>query len=237
MKLKAIIVEDEFNAREELEYLLLETNKVEIAAKCANALEGIKAVNKFHPDVLFLDIHLPAIDGFEMLSMIEESVLPRIVFVTAFDQFAIKAFENNATDYLLKPIGKDRLLQAIEKIEKSIFSNIKQKIDIPLMKRIPSYGTHKIKLVNVDEIEFLHSNEAGVYFIYDGKKCYTDLTLATIETKTKLFRCHKQYLINLDKIDEIIFDDNSRGKVRTYNQFLIPVSRHYLKNLKEKLGL
>ena len=109
MKLKAIIIEDEINARRELEYLLEETGKVQVLQKCANAMDGIKAINNLHPDVIFLDIQLPEISGFEMLSMIENTKLPRVVFVTAYDEFAIEAFENDAIDYLLKPVEKERL--------------------------------------------------------------------------------------------------------------------------------
>ena len=93
MKLKAIIIEDELNARRELEYLLEETGKVEVIQNCANAWMVLKAINNLHPDVIFLDIQLPEISGFEMLSMIENTKLPRVVFVTAYDEFAIEALK------------------------------------------------------------------------------------------------------------------------------------------------
>ncbi len=237
MKLKAVIVEDEIHARDELEFLLKETGRVEVLEKCTNALEGIRAVNKHRPEVLFLDINLPAIDGFEMLSMIEESLIPHVVFVTAFDEYAIKAFEKNAADYLLKPIEKERLLQALEKVEKLAVNSDKQKLEIPLMRRIPSYGAHKIKLVDIDDIEFVQTDATGVYFVCEEKKYFTDLTLKVIEEKTKLFRCHKQYLINPDKIDEIIFEGNSSAKIKTRGNYYVPVSRHYLKTLKEILSI
>lgn len=86
MKLNAIIIEDEFNAREEMEILLEGTREITVLQKCANALDGIKAINKHHPDVIFLDIQLPVINGFEMLAMIEASIMPRVVFVTAYDE-------------------------------------------------------------------------------------------------------------------------------------------------------
>ncbi len=236
MKIRTIIIEDEFNAREEMEFLLNETNEVEVLQKCANALEGIKAINALHPDVIFLDIQLPVINGFEMLSMVEKSVMPRVVFVTAYDEYAIKAFEADAIDYLLKPVEKDRLQKTILKIKNEIDNNKTQNLEIPLLRRIPSVGNHKIKLIDVDMIDFVHSNETGIFFLCGDKKCFTDLTLKALEERTTLFRCHKQYLINLDKIDEIIFEDNSVGKIKTKSNHIIPVSRHYLKELKEKLG-
>lgn len=237
MKLKAIIIEDEINVRDEIEFLLLETGEIEILQKCANALEGIKAINNLRPDVLFLDIELPVINGFEMLSMIDESVLPRIVFVTAYDDYAIKAFENDAVDYLLKPVEKSRLNKTIEKLKQSIQNHNTPNIKIPDLKRIPSIGTNKVKLINLDQIEYVHSNETGVFFFCGERKCFTELTLKVLENKTKLFRCHKQYLINLDKIDEILFEENSSGKIKTISQHFVPISRHYLKELKDQLGI
>ena len=237
MKIKAIIIEDEINARRELEYLLDETNKVEVLQKCANALDGIKAINNLHPDVIFLDIQLPEISGFEMLSMIENTRLPRVVFVTAYDEFAIEAFENDAIDYLLKPVEKERLYKTIEKLNKLIVGKTPQKLNIAPLKRIPSAGANKVKMVDVDTIQYVHSDETGVFFIDCDKKHFTELTLKVLEEKTNLFRCHKQYLVNLDKIDEVLFEENSAAKIQTSCKHLIPVSRHYLKELKEHLGI
>ncbi len=237
MKLKSVIIEDEFNARSEIEFLLEKTGEVEVVDKCANAIEGIKAINTLHPDVIFLDIQLPGINGIEMLSMIEESIMPRVVFVTAYDEYAIKAFENDAIDYLLKPVEITRLNKTIDKLKNSIRQNHPQKLNIPPLNKIPSIGNNKVKLVNIDTIEYVHSDETGVFFFCDEKKFFTELTLKILESKTKLLRCHKQYLINPDKIDEILFEENSAGKIKTVSQHFIPISRHYLKELKEKLGI
>jgi len=237
MKLKVVIIDDEYNAREEIEYLLLNTGDVEVIEKCKNAIEGIKAINDLHPDVIFLDIQLPAINGFEMLSMIEESIMPRVVCVTAYDEYAIKAFENDAIDYLLKPVDSVRLDRTMAKLKSSIQHKDPQKLTVPPLKRIPSIGSNKIKLVDLDQIEYVHSNEVGVFFFCGEKKCFTNITLKVLESRTNLIRCHKQYLINPDKIDEIIFEENSTGKIKTKSQQIIPVSRHYFKELKEELGI
>lgn len=237
MKLKAIIIDDEYNAREEVEYLLKNTGDVEVIKKCQNAIEGIKAINDLHPDVIFLDIQLPLLNGFEMLSMIEESIMPRVVCVTAYDEYAIKAFENNAIDYLLKPVEDTRLKRTMDKLKNSIKQNDRQNLNIPPLKRIPSVGSNKVKLIDIDIIEYVHSNELGVFFFCGERKCFTNITLKVLESRTKFLRCHKQYLINPDKIDEIIFEENSAGKIKTRSQQIIPVSRHYFKELKEDLGI
>lgn len=237
MNLTAVIIDDEFNAREEMEYLLNQTGSVNILKKCSNAIEGIRAINSMHPNVIFLDIQLPAINGFEMLSMVEESLMPRVVFVTAYDEYAIEAFENDAVDYLLKPIEKNRLERTIEKLKNSIQKNTAQKLNLPQLTRIPSAGANKVKLIDVNCIEYVHSDETGVFMVCADKKYFTEIALKVFEDRTKLFRCHKQYLINPDKIDEIIFEENSAGRIKTRSQHTIPVSRHYFKDLKEELGI
>jgi two-component system LytT family response regulator len=236
--IKAIIVEDELNAREELEFLLNQIGGVEVVKKCANALEGIKAVNTLKPDLMFLDIQLPVIDGFEMLSMIEESLIPQVVFVTAYDEFAVKAFEKDALDYILKPVELQRLKKTVEKVTKAIEANSKPEIEIPALKKIPVYGNRRIKLVEIDSVELVRSDQTGVYLhCAEGKKCYSELTLKALETRTNFFRCHKQFLVNLSKITELILEENSSGKVKTTSGYTVPVSRRFLKLLKEKLGI
>ncbi len=237
MNLNALIIDDEFNAREEMEYLLNQVGSVNVIKKCSDALDGVRSINSLHPDVVFLDVQLPSINGFDMLSMVEESVLPRVVFVTAYDKYAIEAFENDAVDYLLKPVDRDRLKKTVEKLLNAVQQNTIQKLNLPPLTKIPSAGTNKVKLIDVECIEFVHSDETGVFVVCSDKKYFTEITLKVLENRTKLFRCHKQYLINPDKIDEILFDDNSAGKIKTISQHIIPISRHYLKELKEKLGI
>ena len=112
--LTALIVDDETPSREELKALLASAPDVEIVGECANAIEGLAAVHRLRPDVVFLDIQMPRVSGLEMVGMIEASALPHIVFVTAYDEHALKAFEEHATDYLLKPIDPQRLERTLD---------------------------------------------------------------------------------------------------------------------------
>jgi two-component system LytT family response regulator len=114
-KIKAIIIEDEVPARDLLKFFLKDFEKLEVVAECSDGFEGVKAIAKHQPDMIFLDIQMPRINGFEMLELLDKENVPLVIFTTAYDQFALKAFEHNAVDYILKPIGKDRLLKAIEK--------------------------------------------------------------------------------------------------------------------------
>ena len=113
-KLRTIIVEDEELARNLLKSFLEEVENVEIIAECENGFEGVKMINELEPDLVFLDIQMPKITGFEMLELLEYK--PQIIFATAYDKYALKAFEFNAADYLLKPYSKERLFEAVDKV-------------------------------------------------------------------------------------------------------------------------
>ena len=117
-KLRTIIVEDEELARHLMKSFLAGNEKIEIIAECENGFEGVKMINELKPDLVFLDIQMPKITGFEMIELLDHK--PQIVFATAYDQFAIKAFEHNAVDYLLKPYSKERLLEAVAKVSDRI---------------------------------------------------------------------------------------------------------------------
>ena len=116
--MRAVLVDDELPAREELEALLVETGEFTVVGTCGNAIQAIRTIRNTRPDVLFLDIQMPKLDGLKMLSMIDEEIMPCVVFVTAFDDYAIQAFEKNAIDYLLKPVQPERLARAIVRLKR-----------------------------------------------------------------------------------------------------------------------
>jgi two-component system, LytTR family, response regulator len=233
--MRALIVDDEIYAREEIEAMLNETGEFIVAGKCANAPEAIQAINKEKPDVLFLDVQMPVINGFELLGMIDEKVMPSVVFVTAYDEYALKAFDENALDYLLKPVEKERLLKTVEKLKKRFSEGVKPVFTGADIKKIPCIHSSRIKLLNASEVEYVRSGETGVYVISQNGEFYTDLTLQVLENKTGLVRCHKQFLINIDLVDEIILRENGAADVKTKSGRLVPVSRRYFKILREKL--
>ena len=163
--MRALIVDDEIHAREELEALLQETGEFTVAGKCANALEALQAIKKEKPDVLFLDIQMPVINGFELLSMIDEELMPMVVFVTAYDEYALKAFEENALDYLLKPVEKERLAKTVEKLKKRFAEGRNRSLRVPISRRYPASMSSKIKLIDMAEVEYVRSGEAGVHVV------------------------------------------------------------------------
>jgi len=231
--IRVMIVDDELHAREELATLLTETSEVEIIASCANALEAIKQINKERPQVLFLDIQMPVLDGFELLSMIDEEIMPQVVFVTAYDQYALKAFEEKTLDYLLKPIDPERLKKTMSKIETSLHSGITPQYQAPELSRIPCVSGHKIKLIDPQHVEHVHSDVSGVHVVTADGNYFTELTLKVLEKQLGLLRCHKQYLVNLEQIVEINTLENGLAEIKTRSGQQLPVSRRYLRSLKD----
>ena len=230
--MRALIVDDELHAREELASLLEETGAFAVAGKCGNAVEAIQALRKERPDVLFLDIQMPAISGFELLSMVDDADLPAVVFVTAHDEFAIRAFEASALDYLLKPVAKERLARTVERLRRGPASAGRTGFPCTPIRRIPCLAGRSIKLVDVAEVDLVRSSEAGVYVVLAKGELYTDLTLKVLEERAGLVRCHKQFLVNLDNVDEIDLEEG-QAVVRTRSGKEVPVSRRFLPKLRD----
>ncbi|WP_313574474.1 two-component system response regulator BtsR [Pseudescherichia sp.] len=238
--LKVLIVDDEPLARENLRVLLEDESEIEIVGECANAIEALGAVHKLRPDVLFLDIQMPRISGLEMVGMLDPDQRPYVVFLTAFDEYAVKAFEEHAFDYLLKPIEAARLEKTLQRLR-----HARGVQDISLLpenqqalKFIPCTGHSRIWLLQMDDVAFVSSRMSGVYVTsHEGKEGFTELTLRTLEQRTPLMRCHRQYLVNMAHLQEIRFEDNGQAELLLRDGHTVPVSRRYLKNLKEALGL
>lgn len=235
--MRALIVDDEVHARDELEALLEEVGELQVVGKCANALEALQAIKREKPGVIFLDIQMPVIGGFELLSMMDEETMPRVVFVTAYDEYALKAFEENALDYLLKPVEKPRLAKTIQRLRKTTASADRPSLPLVEIKRIPCMSVNRIKLVPALEVEYARSDIAGVYIVTAQGELYTDLTLKVLEKRAAFVRCHKQFLVNMDQVDEIVLSENSAAMITTRSGRAVPVSRRYLRKMKEILGL
>lgn len=233
--MRTLIVDDEMHVREELETLLSETGEYLVLGTCSNAIQALRAVKAMRPEVMFLDIHMPKVDGFQFLGMLDPEQMPLVVFVTAYDEYALKAFEESALDYLLKPVQADRLARTTEKLKRFLREGSRPAYSSPSLERIPCISGHGIKLVDVAEVEFVRSSESGVHLVTDKGEFLTELTLTVLETKVPhLARCHKQVLVNLRQIDEILRQD-ATSLIRTRSGKVVPVSRRFLSSLKERL--
>ncbi len=235
--MRALVVDDELHARKALEALLARTGEFTIVGRCANAIEALQAVRSQRPDVLFLDIQMPKVSGLQLLSMIDEEIMPKVVFVTAYDQYAIQAFEKNALDYLLKPVQKDRLANTVEKLRRWEQAGQRPVYQGPAIERIPCSGSSSIRLVDLSEVEYVQCGIAGVYVVTPRGEFFTELTMQVLESKTDLARCHRQYLVNVRQIDEIRRPEPRVALLRMRSGKQVPVSRRYFVKLKERLGI
>ena len=238
--LRVLIVDDEPLARENLRVLLQEQPDIEIVGECANAIEAIGAVHKLRPDVLFLDIQMPRISGLEMVGMLDPDHRPYIVFLTAFDEYAVKAFEEHAFDYLLKPIEEKRLDKTLTRLrqERTVQDVTLLADNQQPLKFIPCTGHSRIYLLQMDDVAFVSSRLSGVFVTSaEGNEGFTELTLRTLESRTPLIRCHRQYLVNMAHLKEIRLEDNGQAELVLRAGQTVPVSRRYLKSLKEAIGL
>ena len=175
MHAEILIVDDEPLARENLRILLETQRDIEIVGECGNAVEAIGAVHKLRPDVLFLDIQMPRISGLEMVGMLDPEHRPYIVFLTAFDEYAVKAFEEHAFDYLLKPIEAARLEKTLARLRQernlqdvSLLDDAQQ-----TLKYIPCTGHSRIWLLQMEDVAFVSSRMSGIYVTdREGKGLY-----------------------------------------------------------------
>lgn len=236
--LSALIIDDEAPSRAELRALLALEPDVEVLGECANAIEGLAAIHRLRPQVVFLDIQMPRLSGLEMASLIDPAAMPHIVFVTAHDEHALKAFEEHATDYLLKPIDPQRLAKTLNWLR----SGTRPASALPpalavtgMLRQIPCIGRSKIFLLNLAEVEYVHTDLAGVQAVSAERQGMTELTLKTLQERTPLLRCHRQYLVNTDQIAEIELLDNGAAEILTRSGKRVPVSRRYLREMKDRL--
>lgn len=237
--MKVLIVDDETLARDELKSVLASQTDIEIIGECANAIEGIAAINRLSPTVMFLDIQMPQVSGLEMVGMIDPEKMPQIVFLTAYEEYAVRAFEENAFDYLLKPIQEERLQKTLDRLRKAKAVEQSKMLEIvPPLRHIPCTGLNRIRLMKIEDVEAIFSKPGGIYVIgNDGVEHFTELTLRTLEERTRLIRCHRQYMINPEHIQDIALAENGAANILTLGGRSIPVSRRFLGSLKEQLGI
>ncbi|SUI64032.1 two-component system response regulator BtsR [Shewanella morhuae] len=230
-----LIVDDELFAREELADLLGQEPDMHIIGQCTNAIEALHMISKEKPQLVFLDIQMPRISGMELIAMLDPDTMPKIVFVTAYDEFAVKAFDNHAFDYLLKPIDAQRFSKTLTRVRKNFAPQLMDAITPKNLEHIPCYSGNKLKVIAIQDVEYVFSDLSGIHVASTKGKVHTQLTLKIFEEKTPLVRCHRQYLISPKAIAEIELLDTG-AQVTTHMGDKVPVSRRYLKSLKQLFG-
>ncbi len=235
--IRVLIIDDEQHAREELEHLVRETGVFEILGSCTNAIDALRRIRTEKPELLFLDIEMPALNGFELLAMIEDELMPHVVFVTAYNEHALKAFEEKTLDYLLKPVSPERLLKTVNKVRETIRRGDRPCYQVESLRHIPCQFANRVKLIPPSAVEYIFSDVAGIHVVTREGQFFTELTLKVLEERTPLLRCQRQYLVNPESIDEIKLFDNGLAEIKTLIGNTLPVSRRYLRQLKVYLQL
>jgi two-component system LytT family response regulator len=242
---KVIIIDDEPLAREVVKEYLEAFGELQVVAECNDGFEAVKAISAHQPDLIFLDIQMPKISGFEMLELLEEP--PAVIFATAFDEFAIKAFEANAVDYLLKPFSEDRFAAAVRKYldqrgeARSRIPALMESIqkDAPLQRIVIRDGT-KIKIVPLHEVIMLEAADDYVKIhtktgVYLKKK-----TMASFEQnlpETQFVRVHRSYIVNISEITRIDPMEKENHVALLKSGARVPVSKSGYQKLKSCLDL
>ena len=243
-KTKAIIIDDEKLARDLIKKFIQHFDSIEVVAECADGFEGIKSINENNPDLIFLDIQMPKLNGFEMLELLDSNF--NIIFTTAYDQYALKAFEVNAIDYLLKPFPKERFIDAvqkvIDKIENIDAPKINSKLnnffpDQEVLKRIVVKKNSRIIVIPVNTIKYLEAHD-------DYVKIFTSEGSFLKQNRMKFYeehlpdsfiRIHRSYIVNFNEVKEISMSEKDTHIVVLKNGEKLSVSKSGYTKLKEMI--
>ncbi len=244
-RITAIIIDDEELGRKIIREYLGSHPEVEVKAECENAYEALETIEEHHPDLLFLDIQLPEVDGFELLGMLEE--VPLVIFSTAYDQYALKAFEVNAIDYLLKPFDQKRFDMALERAKRGLQLRATEggRIDqlLRYLRQEREYQgkllikqSGKIIILNLDEIQWIEA--MGDYVnIHTSEESYlVQQSLSHLESRldpNRFVRIHRSSIVNLDAVQKIVNWANGKYKVYLKDGEELTLSRSGAKRLKK----
>ncbi|MBU5424864.1 LytTR family DNA-binding domain-containing protein [Tissierella pigra] len=252
---RCLVVDDEKPAREELIYILKEIEGIEVIGQASHGKEALQLIDRFKPDIVFLDIQMPEMNGIEVArKLLNKEYTPEIIFVTAYDKFAVQAFEVNAIDYLLKPISEDRLKQRLESMVKEDKHN--ESLDYDKLKalicsikpetadkkmRISFHQNNRLIPVDIEDIIYITiENKSTIIFTSKGN-FDTNHTLNELMDKLDnnvFFRSHKSYIVNLNYIEFIDPWFNYTYNIHLKNSdAIIPVSRSYVKDFKEIMNI
>ena len=239
-QLRVVIVDDEPLARAVVREYLGKDPSIEIVAECGNGFDAVKAVSELSPDLLFLDVQMPKLNGFEVLELLGRDV--PVVFITAYDQYALRAFEVHAVDYLLKPISEERFTEALERTRERLRSREAaggEELDVDALvaqarprqgplERVLIRDGPKVHVIPVERIDYVEAQDDYVAFKADGRMYLKDQTLANVEASldpAQFVRIHRSYVLNVERIARVeLYAKDSRVAILRDGTRL-PVSR------------
>jgi two-component system LytT family response regulator/two-component system response regulator LytT len=277
MTISALIIDDEQLARDELMYLLDSVGDVDVVAQGANGIEAVELIEEHHPDLVFLDVQMPGLDGFAVIQRVVERhrkqrdtggwSLPQFVIATAYDQYAVRAFDVNAVDYLLKPFDKSRVEQAVERVrgrmtggagngasgDSPIESQLDRLLQLLKSPQGAARGTQPAKLIVQAQSRLLLVDQADICYAaidegvirvitqsFEGhSKCRTIEELLDLLDPAIFWRAHRSFVVNINQIREVVpwFKSSYQLRMNDKKQTEIPVSRAQTKRLRELFSL
>jgi two-component system LytT family response regulator len=237
MKIRTLVVDDEPLARTNLTVLLRHDPEIEIIAECGSGEEALAEIRRSEPDLVFLDVQMPECDGFDVLELLGGNLPPAVIFVTAYDQYALRAFEAGALDYLLKPFDNARFDLALRRAKERIDQgkNLPRKID-----RLVIKSSGQVLFVKVPEIDWI---EAADYYasLHVGTRIHLlRRSMADLEREldpTQFCRIHRSSIINLDRVRGLKLNEDGEYDVVLDNGTRLGLSRRYRQELQARLGL
>jgi two-component system LytT family response regulator len=249
MTLRTILIDDEQPAREVVRHYLKDFPEIEVLGEFSDGFSGLRAIQDLKPDLVFLDVQMPKLTGLELLELLEQP--PLIIFSTAYDQYAIKAFEMNAIDYLLKPYSRERFTQAVQKAMAQAGSAeqpaapvqglVKTLEENPeFLQRIAVKSRHKVSVVPIDDIIYLEAEGDYVMIYTRDAKHLKEKTMKYFETHldpAQFIRIHRSYIINAKFIDRIEYYDKENYAVLTKTGAKLRASTSGYKLLKQVLNM
>lgn len=250
-KIRTVVVDDEPLACKRLEKLLKEDEEIDLLSLCANGKEAIKTINASEPDLVFLDIQMPEINGFEVLQQIEVEKVPLIIFVTAYDEYALKAFDVHALDYLLKPFKKERFYESLDRAKKALQKDNRAQINGNIesllayldesgdpLTRILVKSSGRYFFLKTSDIDWIESAGNYVRIHSKGENYLIRETMINMEKKLNsdtFFRIHRSTIINVEKVKELEQWFHGDYQVIMYDDQKLTMSRNY-KELLEKFS-
>jgi two-component system LytT family response regulator/two-component system response regulator LytT len=275
MLITALIIDDEQLARDELKYLLDQVGGVDVVAQGTNGIEAVDLIEEYHPDLVFLDVQMPGLDGFAVIKRLmerrrllpeeEAEPLPQIVFATAYDQYAVRAFDVNAVDYLLKPFDLTRVQQAVERVKSRMTGGANGSSGLPIESQLDELlkllnrpqgasrtpqpaklivqAQSRLLLVNQAEICYAAIDEGVIRIVtqtFEGQsKCRTLEELLELLDPAHFWRAHRGFVVNINHIREVVpwFKSSYQLRMDDKQHTEIPVSRAQTKRLRELFNL
>ena len=250
MAIRVVIVDDEPPARARLTRLLADHRDVQIVAGCGDGASAIQAIESSSPDLVLLDIQMPELDGFDVLQSLEMARLPEVIFVSAFDQYALRAFRVHALDYVLKPVEGERLNEALaharlrladRQATSGALAGLLRELttDRPHLSRIPVRSDGKVKVIDLADVDWIGAADNYVALHCGAREFLVRDTIARLEQRldpAHFVRIHRSTMVRIDRIAELVPDLHGDFRVRLTSGATLALSRTYRPHLEERFG-